>query len=83
MVRPVYLPHVEKMLATGGIYVLHDPKHPDRMVPIFSSHGQLFAINAEQELDPGGFSSGVIMEGPIKCFSDRTEEEKRDAIDPE
>ena len=71
MVAPKYLPHVQRMIATPGIYFLHDPKHPDKMVPIFSNAGELFAMQVDHQLDPHGFYPGNDVEGPIQCRANR------------
>lgn len=76
MVAPKYLPHVESMLATPGIYFLHDPAHPDKMVPIFSTGGKLFSMTVDEQLDPHGFYIGTDLEGPIQCRADKEKAQK-------
>lgn len=56
---------VEKMLASEGLYVAGDSRHPNVIVPLWVSGGKVYSMAIDTELAPERFLPElVIYSGP-------------------
>ena len=52
------------MLASEGLYIGGDARHPDALVPLWSSGGKVFSLKIDEALDTSRFLPEFTVRGP-------------------
>lgn len=58
-------PEIEKMLEKDGLYLLIDPRDPNKSCPIWVQHGMAYSMQLDSQLCPHGFFENLIVQGPL------------------
>ena len=59
------LPEIQKMLEKDGLYLLVDPRQPNKGCPIWVQGGVAHSMQLDASLCPHGFFENLKIQGPL------------------